>query len=79
MHVSFCYNRFLRRKKVLRKLSHIVLLTIKMFVFTVINMRVKIYTTSSCYAFYNSSNAKIRSSYATGQYITGTYKLPQIY
>gem|GEM_PF-2585625 len=48
-----------------------------MFVFTVIIMRRKNYTTSSCYAFYKSNNAKIRSSYAIGQYITGTYKLPQ--
>jgi hypothetical protein len=52
MHASFCCHRFLQRKKVFRKLSHIVLLTIKMFVFTVINMRIKIYTDRAIYNRY---------------------------
>ncbi|SFE55090.1 hypothetical protein SAMN05518672_107181 [Chitinophaga sp. CF118] len=40
-------------------------------------IRMILYTTSSCYAFYNN-NAQFYSTSAIGHDITGTYKLPQI-
>ena len=42
-------------------------------------MRMKLYTTSCCYAFYYSNNAQTLTSCAIGQDITGTYQLPQIH